>query len=378
MEINELPTIRISVVAPPHSGKTTLITLLYEYMKNISGKDGGLAMSYKNNERQMLGYLFDMLKNDIVVSDGIFTISCPKNKRKLDSYLKDVLDNRELPKSCLDGDVFEFVFSIKTSNRTINQRIEILDADGDMINNWNGGCGVYEKGKPALQKFRKHLRESQILLLPIDMPIVIEDDSEKFIKSVSALNYANIKAIVTEWRNYRKESSENSFVHLIMTKCETYYWSENKRITEYEQKVQKCFKGILDELKKVQCVSVHYTPVFTAGFKLFNKGLSNWKQIDNTTYQYQEGFDPLSSRIKPSGINDIWNSIFDHMAYNMSNHLKTELGKQSFVSFGTDEIKEIAIKAIDFFMKIMELKTENINDNFNYNKILKPRWKKNT
>ena len=348
MTINELPTIKISVVAPPHSGKTTLITLLYEYLTKIK------------------------------VSDDTFAVSCTKNKYRLDDYLSQIRNNKEVPKSLIDGLEFEFEFTIQTFSRTISQKIVILDADGEMINNWNGGCGVYEKGKPALRKYRQHLHESQILLLPIDMPVIIEDDSPHFIKSSSALNYENIKAIIAEWQSYRKESNENCIAHLVVTKCETYYSRENAKIQECEKKVHSCFESILTEMYKAQNISIHYTPVFTSGFNVFNKAMSQWKQIGNTKFQYEEVFDNNSKRVKPFGINDIWNSIFDHMAFNMSNHLKMELSNQSFVSFGTDETKEIAIKAIDFFMKIMELKTENINDNFNYNKILKPRWKKNT
>lgn len=344
MEIHELPTIKISVVASPNSGKTTLITLLYEYMKNIS------------------------------TSDGSFNVSCTKNKKVLDDYLSCILNNKELPKSWISGYEFEFDFSITTANRTISQKIVIFDADGDIISNWNGGCGVYETGKPALKRYRRHLQESQILLLPIDMPVIIEDDSIKFINSNKALGYDNIKAIATEWRNYRNESGENFYVHFVMTNCEAYYCKENAYIKECENKVNSCFKDVFNALNKAQNISVYFTPVFIAGYRLFNKSLSHWESDS----QYHKGFNNLSYRLKPYGINDIWNTIFDHISHNMSNYLKKELSTQSFVSFGNDETKEIAIKAIDFFMKIIELKTENINDNFNYNKILKPRWKKNT
>lgn len=354
METNELPTIKISVVGPPNSGKTTLISLLYEYMKNIS------------------------------VSDDTFEISCPKykNKRQLEDYLSIILHDKVLPKTWIEGDKYEFDFSIKTSDRIINQKIEFYDVDGDIINEWYDNNVVYEKDKYGIEKktlktFRKHLHESQILLLPTDMPVIMEDDSPKFIKSHSALGYNHIKSIAIDWRNYRNEkSSEISFAHVVMTKCETYYNHENRNIVICEERVKECFKGILEELFKAKC-GVLYTPVFISGFKVFNKDKSTWKQIDKITWRYDEGFDDCH-RHKPFGVNDIWNSIFDIMAYNMSRYLKDGLGKQTLFSFGKDETKEIAIKAIDFFMKIMELKTENINDNFNYNKFLKPIWKKNT
>lgn len=345
MEIIDLPKIRISVVAPPHSGKTTLITLLYEYMQAIQA------------------------------TEGSFEVSCTKNKRQLDEYLSYILENKELPKSWINGFEFEFGFSIKTSNKTIRQKIVFFDADGDIINSWNGGSGVYEDGKPALQKFRKHLQESQILLMLVDMPVIIEDDSPHFIKSCKALGYNNIKAIAQEWRNHRNESDEYFYAHFVMTNCETYYCQESACVKECEDKVNCYFKDILNSLNKAQNISVYFTPVYIAGYKSFNKGLSHW----NKDGSYQKVFDNNTYRLKPYGINDIWNTIFDHISHNMSKYLKKELSTKSFVSFGNDETKEIAVKAIDFFMKIIELKTENINDNFNYNKILKPRWiQKNT
>lgn len=334
MVVEKLEPIKISVVAPRKCCKTTLIVLFYKYLLDCYAKQSGVC-----------------------------EINCTKNKSKLDEFsagLSNMPDNpsendmvRIIPPTMQTDPVeYEFCMTLKTEELCVMQQIQFFDIAGEFLDRFHGGYGKYEN-KPWFLNFEEHLHKSNILWIPIDVTAYMEDISPKMSQSYKSLSISNIKAAITEWNSYCGE--KGGVLHFIPVKCEQYFLRYEDAETCFSKFCQ-CYDEILKaDLKNTKML---YTPV-KIGFGTYWDSHRKWMSCKQSDLQ---------------GVNDLFDSVLNCTSENLRNFLIKNLNNSFGFNIplfdGKSKFKDLAVKIVEYFTELIRIKTENINDNFNFNKAL--------
>ena len=211
---------------------------------------------------------------------------------------------------------FRFNINLKASEtkgknqieRVLKQGYEIQDIPGGWIKKDN----VPEDKK---EKFEDFLKDSTILYIPIDAPVLMEPSSDEEKKvSGSLLEIEHVRDIVFSWVEYNKNRDRKCSLFFIPIKCE-YYLKNDSTANQLRQKVigkDGKYDEICEKVQKSGFVDVYYLPVQTLGCVEFSDG--NWSLKEGNKYFYAH-FITRGGSWKRKNIDKLAADIFKHSAW---------------------------------------------------------------
>lgn len=224
--IKDAPEINICMMGPRSVGKTTIMTsIFYEMSEGLS--DTKLYMAFTNPaENGKMGAFYQSLRRAV--------------ERQNPS---------ELPASYSEE---QFRFDIGLKGRQPSVKLVVQDYPGEYLANQS-------------EKVREFVQRSQIVLVAIDTPYLMETDQD--------CNEArNQIKVVTEYLTGNVDTIKNKLVLLVPLKCERY--AHDGRIEEVSEKVSSVYGGLKDSFvqNNIACI---VTPIQTLG------GIELDKMVDN-------------------------------------------------------------------------------------------------
>lgn len=257
MEINEykLPTINIAMVAPSGAGKTSLLSTVYEYIKDEFNRDNKFSIKTCNqNDRLILNKFNQEVTNKLMAGSLKF---------------KSGLNATQASKK------FEFELSFEKNAQRVSQIISIMDIPGGWITD-----------PDSHKDFVEHLKMSHFLWIPIETPVLMtaKTDRDKGLSS-NKLQTTYIQELVNQWTTSCKNEGRPANICFILSKCETYF-SQDKTGMEAgkcKERFDENFKTIVQSVHdNYQFAQIHYVPVETIGpIKLI---VSDWEQDGNQNW----------------------------------------------------------------------------------------------
>ncbi len=250
----EPPEINVCMMGPRSVGKTTIMTsIFYEMSEGLSNTK--LYMSFANPaENGKMGAFYQGLRRAV--------------ERQNPS---------ELPASYSEE---QFRFNIGLKGRQPSVKLAVQDYPGEYLEN-----------QP--DKVREFVQRSQIVLVAIDTPYLMEADQE--------CNEArNQIKLVTEYLTSNVNAIKNKLVLLVPLKCERY--AHDGRIDEVSERVAYAYGGLKDCFvqNNIACI---VTPIQTLGGIELDKMIDNpdaldgiWKRSIYRPYSALPRYAPLFCR----------------------------------------------------------------------------------
>lgn len=289
---NESPNrahVKIGMVGPRGVGKTSLVTALIASGKeSLRGSPVTLAPSARSAKR--IHNFNDTLESSLLVED----FEAPDLK----------------PTETLDS--LEFDLTID-EDPTIGIGFDILDFPGG----WIG-----REDKPErFKEFTLHVKQSPILLLPIDATYLMEAREPWVRKKLkNSLQMSEVKSIVTDWAKKRNQSpDEPAVLVLVPVKCESYF-SDNGGTRDRSRELRKIVyeiygdvvKEARDEALQVN-LDVLYCPVDTLGCVRLVKGV--WAADAEGIPQFRGQFTLQNGKkeLRRLGAGDLMQAITSYM-----------------------------------------------------------------
>lgn len=224
--IMDAPEINVCMMGPRSVGKTTIMTsIFYEMSEGLS--DTKLYMTFTNPaENGKMGGFYQSLKRAVEKQNP-----------------------SELPASYSEE---QFCFNIGLKGGKPSVKLMVQDYPGEYLDT-----------KP--DKVREFVQKSQIVLVAIDTPYLMETDQECNEKR-------NQIELVTKYLTDNVDAIKNKLVLLVPLKCERY--AHDGRIDEVSERVSDAYGGLRDSFVKnnIACI---ITPIQTLG------GIELDKMVDN-------------------------------------------------------------------------------------------------
>ncbi len=281
--------IKIGLVGPRGVGKTSLVTaLIASGTESLHGSPVTLAPNARSAKR--IHTFNDTLESSLLVED--FEAPDLKPTESLDSL--------------------EFDLTID-DDPTIGIGFDILDFPGGWIGR--------EPKPERYEEFTRHIKQSPILLIPIDATYLMEAKEPWVRKKLyRALQRSEIRSIVVDWATRRNEQPEEPAVLvLVPVKCESYF-SDNggnrDRSRQLHKTVMDVYGDVIqqarDETTKVE-LDVHYCPVDTLGCVRLVKGI--WAEDSDGVPQFRAQFTLQGGRPKLNrlGAGDLLGAITKYL-----------------------------------------------------------------
>lgn len=248
-QIQPLVQFKVSILGPSRVGKTSLLTALYNDMASgLSGTNVSVEPDSPTRSR-LLTY-----------------------KRQLDASLAaGMFDPGALPGSA-NRQEFHFDLHVIGAEQ-IRLQFSFQDFPGGWINR---GDSQQEAQWAPVEKW---IRESAVLLLPIDAAVLMEGSVHQVAqqKRGEFLEISQVEYIVRDWAKHRSQNGQSSMLILAPVKCETYFddnGGTKDRSEELFRTVMSPFfygqivKTAQDEFRragKANILRVEYHPVDTIG-----------------------------------------------------------------------------------------------------------------
>ncbi len=266
--------VKVGLVGPRGVGKTSLVAALID-----SGKEmlSGLPVTLEANKRseQRIDRFNNKLRSSLLVEDFV----APQLQ----------------PTETLDS--LEFDLTVDRDD-TIGVGFDILDFPG-------GWLDAGEK-PPLFEDFLRHVRQSPILLVPIDATYLIESRGAvangRAVKGDlhEALQIAQVGRIVRQWAidrnvvNTDVKAKEPAVLVLVPVKCETYFadngGQQDKSATLYDDTIR--YYGEMIRAARAETpntrLDVYYCPVDTIGAVELKSG--TWSFSDSGIPQFKATF----------------------------------------------------------------------------------------
>lgn len=258
---------KIGIVGPSRVGKTTLLTSILENAHELlSGK--AVVFDAEDDRTRM------------IVSDS---------NDKLDGSLY----AGEFDVGALGGtqEASELNFVLSHSNfNDVQLKVRFLDFPGGWLDEVPSGK------KEEWEKCQKWIRDSQILLVPVDASVLMEASNANHVKSIpSILSLNNVKEVIRRWAKVRNEKHGyvSGALLLCPLKCETYFDDNGGRKNDSEKLflcVKKFYGDIISEAKKeYPQLEVIYSPIDSIGCVEILDG--KWGKVEGDgLYQFTPSF----------------------------------------------------------------------------------------
>lgn len=258
---NDINTpINISLIAPSRSGKTSLISTIYDTAEDNLNKRGGVNI---------------ILKDD-------------SDKERLDQFreqIRNIFGDRRSPDLKVGGalagtserKVFRFAITFQNkeiSNLVLQQNYEIQDIPGGWLSEGNR------------DGFVEFLHKTRILVIPIDAPILMETFTDEEIQKANSFleTRAVLDLVIKEWLQYFSECGQTEIaLFLVPVKCEA-YMDDSQKKEVLKKRVMDRYASEVIGYKKLHenlNLKVYYVPVETIGgirFKYGTWGADSFEQ----------------------------------------------------------------------------------------------------
>jgi GTPase SAR1 family protein len=258
-----MDTFKIAMCGPSRVGKTSIITALLQEAESIFA-EAASTMELVPDERtgKLIARQVTSLQGDISVGEfnpGSLSGNQSSNEFVLDLQMK-------IKKKWWD-DFEERIFGNSRTKSYFNKSIRwaILDYPGA----WLEG---ESPPKDQWQKCQDWVRESRVLIVPVDAAVLMETKMPIHKKArFSILRLYQAEILTRQWAMGRCEKKENGMLILAPLKCESYF-SDNGGVVDkskYLENITKHFYQKLVDTAKKQCqnvsISFQYHPVDTIG-----------------------------------------------------------------------------------------------------------------
>lgn len=287
------PVFKVAIIGPSRVGKTSLITaILTEGKELLRGKAVELVPG--NN------------KTDKLISD----------------YLNDLqgsLSGNQFNPGGLAGNLHERYFDLElrlNQNKELGICWSILDFPG-------GWMEPGERDTAKWDQVENWLRESSVLLIPIDAAVVMEaDTTEKKRKRADILKLAQVKAAAETWAKARCQTNEPALLILSPLKCESYF-SDNGGTPFRNRTDEELWHSVRDQnlygtmietvIKEFEACSnsphliIQYQPIDTIG--CVELATADWEDDFTATYLVRKNIHGKRGCITPLGASGILISI---------------------------------------------------------------------
>jgi hypothetical protein len=241
-----LQPINLSLVAPSGAGKTTLLSTV---MKDITGVLPKGFDAYPQSDDDA----FRIAKYNEALSAAI-----AGNSVKIETR---VLEGSTISKKY----TFEIAYEDLQKKISVCQPFVLMDIPGTLLDR-----EIRKTVKGDWLDFIEHLRQSLILWIPIEAPLLMEAsiDREKSIASKLMKRNA-IEEVIHEWAKYRVEEKDApGCVCFAPVKCETYFSQDatHKKADVFFNRFTQNYKTVLSKIRETYpSCKIHYAPVESIG-----------------------------------------------------------------------------------------------------------------
>jgi hypothetical protein len=253
---------KIGIVGPSRIGKTTLISSILESSQEL------LA-----GESASIGY-----------HDNITQKRINKFKNERNGYLM----AGEFNPGGLEGTSESFHYNLKLSSNnsdSSNIKLSFMDYPGGWL------TGDLTKWQKDCEPF---LKESHVLIIPVDAALLMSADTNKKRGMVSGLlSIAEIEDVARIWAKERAISKTKALLLFLPVKCESYF-SDNGGLTDnsdtlYSNVTTLYYKSIIETVKSEfkenrELLNIVYSPIDTYGCLEIKE--TNWSN-DNFEADYK-------------------------------------------------------------------------------------------
>ena len=199
---------------------------------------------------------------------------------------------------------------------------------------------------------KPHIRDSRVLLIPIDATLIMEAYiPEHRISIPNHLQIPDIQEIVSDWIKMQKVINKNCSLVFAPVKCESYLKDIAKE-DELKQNVINYYKTIIDNAKTVleNNVDIFYCPVETLGCVDLKK--PKWVKDDNGFYSFSADFrvNSTNPKMNPKYADDILKIIVDTLCRNdekeKTKNLKDNNDKVTDAKTNKNEVEQLKQRVI--------------------------------
>lgn len=335
----EFTEFKVSIVAPSGFGKTTLLaTIMNDAENGLDNPTAGLTLKYKDeDDKKRISEAKKAMNNAILAGKAGFT-------GKVDAKLAGTGEPKK----------FDFYYHLAKDADSIDQPFSIMDIPGGWINPDNL---ISDDMKKNWEDFKKHLRASRLLFVPVDATLLMEATSKAEREAaVALLDVHNVGELIKEWAKYRKESDKSSALILVPIKCEKYRAKEKEQ--ELINKVHEKYGAIVHQVREMlPSVGTYCIPLESLGCVEFSHGI--W-----CTEKGKENFSPTFKGVgdgilKTRNANTLFALMYDMAEEEITETLKRtkekleSVGKLGGLSPKVKEMKT-TVEAIERLLEPMK------------------------
>lgn len=372
--------LKISILGHSGAGKTTLVESIIQYLSDEFDPNGILSAFVPPKTQQKYKRIHDIIDILCKTDSGFIT-------------------NLNLGSGTSSVQTFDFYIDFKISdNQKIALPVQIQDTPGGFHNSENLDSEKYADCNPEYSKFIDHLKESQMVIIPIDTIKMqsVDMNDEEMLGAYN--NTIQLNAIKDNLQQYFAKNPDRRYsLHFALTKCETYFSQD-----ETSRESEKCFNNfkywysdIVNVFYKQHNVDIHYTPVETVGsFKLRETKCEITETEIGKCLRNISLFGATGQKIRIiNGINDLTDDMFQMVEDIIDNGYIYEIRKvnERFINNDKDLInlfftgRNAASDKIKNILNLIDLKRsalkdsiknmvhKNRNDNYEYHTIIKEK-----
>ena len=263
------PKSQILMLGGRRAGKSTILASIVQNIKNLGRGD-----------------LFTILRDEAVLESGDKDVSLSRKRREIQGFI----NNRELiknNKACVLVDMSpskgRTKYMIKTRiGRNSDAVFEFLDVPGEDMEervqveeSAIEGADKIEKENPNFQSLMEKAMVSDVVIVAIDTPFLMEADEE--INDV----YNRIPEITAITGNMKpSDNNDNKLIILCPVKCEK--WRREGRIDEVTNKTRDVYRDLINAHVMNPLFQIWIMPISTAG------GLEHFKMMDGYRFRRKD------------------------------------------------------------------------------------------
>ena len=370
--------LKISILGHSGSGKTTLIETMVKYLSTEFYANEILSINIPYASQQKYKRIHEIVDTLCKTDLGFVT-------------------NLNLGRGTSSVQTFDFDIEFKLfDNVKLALPVMIQDTPGGFHHFVNLDSEKYDDCSPEYKQFVNHLKESQIVIIPIDTIklMSVSDDSELCGAYSDTIQLESIKSNLQQY--FAKNPDRRYSLHFVLTKCETYF-SQDKSGCEAEKCFEKFsywYSDVSNLFYKEKNVDIHYTPVETFGsFKLKN---TKCEVIEDQYGKYLRNDSLFESSGQKeriiNGVNDLTDDMF-YMIEDMirngyiyeirlinANFINNDKGVMNYFTgrnADSDKVKAL-LGLIDMNRPILDktlkdMVSKNRTDGFEYQKIIREK-----
>ncbi|MEV4412749.1 hypothetical protein [Catellatospora sp. NPDC049609] len=239
------PTFKVAVVGPSRVGKTTMLNaILADTNKLLGGTSVEVALDEQTGARV----------------------------RRQEGELRRAIEQREFNAAALrgtDGIVDYRVTLQSASDPAIQVPFHILDYPGRWLNPLQRPQGI-----ARWNECEAHIKNSMMLLVPIDSAVLMESSSAQRAARYELLGVLDVETMVRAWaraRNLEEHRLEPAVLVLAPLKCEKYFndnggnRNDGAKLRERVREVYQTMFEVLREEAQHRKIKIMYVPIDTYG-----------------------------------------------------------------------------------------------------------------